>query len=512
MVATGQQLRLLRDAILGAVTDQADLERIVQDNLNVRLKDHVEDGPLEKVVADWLNWLIARGRLLEFTSALRQERAANVKLILDLDTFDQNLASSQSDEARKERIRVARERFSLLRCKRVGLRLLTVIEGETVPAKDVLRCYYAAVPAEWLLQPPSDSEEAIIFVAYSITLSQEHAKRTQPLKRFAQVLSAYFDEKRRPSGKAKVVAWWRETAAELNLGDGDLTSREDSKGQFSVLIEIIRANDSPVHQPLLQTRAWLYTHRGDDSAEPMYVPLDADKLNDVQTPETISVYLTELRRRLAKRGVPAERTIFEFFLPQELLAFAIDQWSVQVGAAKSRIGHESQVVIRLLDRPFETRDKVKIQTRWNRLHKSKKLSLSTRYNGRGDADTALECSVEGNIDDLYRDYDVAPKLLCLLITEPLVIREDFQKIACLWAAIAAGVPFIIWPRSAAAAEALKSQARKWLRKPPLEAPRNIHDFRRNCPAGDPSHLGRNVTLFFENAEYWVPDDEPLTEI
>jgi hypothetical protein len=91
-----------------------------------------------------------------------------------------------------------------------------------------------------------------------------------------------------------------------------------------------------------------------------------------------------------------------------------------------------------------------------------------------------------------------------MLGEPVAEPESLGQFKCLGAATAAGVPVILWARRDKAAATLPKWASESFLKPPLELPRLVHQLRQGCTADDCEHLGWHLTLFFEDADYWLP--------
>src|SRR5262245_54712641 len=84
MKLSGKELRELRTAVLEAVVSEAELERLVSDGLEIRLKDKVEPGNLEDVVFRFLQWLEAENRTGEFITVLIRARPRLTELLTAL--------------------------------------------------------------------------------------------------------------------------------------------------------------------------------------------------------------------------------------------------------------------------------------------------------------------------------------------------------------------------------------------------------------------------------------------
>jgi phosphatidylserine/phosphatidylglycerophosphate/cardiolipin synthase-like enzyme len=87
MKLSGKRLGELRAAVLDAITDEADLARLVRDGLDIRLEEVVKPGNLTDVVDQLLKFLETRGELARFIDVMAHERphlAESLKAFRDL--------------------------------------------------------------------------------------------------------------------------------------------------------------------------------------------------------------------------------------------------------------------------------------------------------------------------------------------------------------------------------------------------------------------------------------------
>ena len=343
--------------------------------------------------------------------------------------------------------------------------------------------------------PPGANAEGPLYSACWLACAEEAARESGPFLRFARALHPRLGE----VGRQRLDAWWTQSAARLGLV-GTLSA--DSPGSaavggecYSVLVELKETTDSTPQDPRWMRRAWLHRH-GTARSD----PLDEDLPGEPETQETIPNYLISLLNELGRRRIPQDRAVFEFFVSRPSLACAIDQWKVPVEPEiPSEIGYELPVIIRDLDRKPATLSRV--QLRWSRLKAAQALEGGAIRESRRAADPL----------ETYQEFDRQKGLLCLVLSEPVAARKDLDEFKSLIAASLAGLPVIIWARSDKAAAALRKEAVEWFKQPPRDLPCLVHQLRQNSGPGDPEHLGHHLTLFFENADHWLPPEDRLVE-
>jgi hypothetical protein len=223
---------------------------------------------------------------------------------------------------------------------------------------------------------------------------------------------------------------------------------------------------------------------------------------------SISTYLYSLRERVAGVAEKLEDVIFEFFVPFESMFHPIDQWCLPVDVAAeltTEIGFENAVVIRDLGRNNQRYDKLK--QRW-RDSKSKMLLDEQNGNGWRFSAAVIELSAGGVLNDLYKNIDANNELVCLILNEPVADSRQAATFPCIRAALCAGLPLIIWARTADAADELRQRAFEWLNYSPQELPKSIRELRRSRKAL--KHLPKNLTVMLENGDYAKCGQQPFS--
>ena len=344
--------------------------------------------------------------------------------------------------------------------------------------------------------PPGANAESPLYAACWLACAEEAARDRGPFLCFARALHPRLSE----VGRQRLDAWWKQSAARLGLDGtlaGDSPGRDAVGGEcYSVLVELRETTDSTPQNPRWMRRAWIHRH-GTARSD----PLDRESPGRTETQETIPNYLVSLLNELGRRRIPQDRAVFEFFVSRPSLACAIDQWKVPVEPEiPSEIGYELPVIIRDLDRKPATLALVEL--RWSRLKAAQALDGGAIRESRRATDPL----------ETYQEFDREKGLLCLVLSEPVAARKDVDEFKSLIiAASRAGLPVIIWARCDKAVAALRKEAVEWFKQPPRDLPCLVHNLRHDCKSGDPEHLSHHLTLFFENADHWLPPEDRLME-
>lgn len=385
--------------------------------------------------------------------------------------------------------------------EREGLRLLTELNQLSLDDASVVRCYHGALtPQSFRQMAPPGAGESLVHVAYSIVAAQDAASSDppspgddRPLLRFLQRLAGLPGAG--PQAETRVAQLWPQLAAALAL-PGQFQVERGADEEYSVIVELRDGSEWTAGRPIWTRRAWLYHHRAGK-----YERLDDHLEGRTETPASMPEYLNALRKRLGDWRVGPGGILFEIFLSRRSLNQAIDQWPLLLDEEiPSEFGFENPVALRAVDRRPDLRDK--LARRWARLHAAESL----------DRDQAVALGSRGGLPrEHYQAFERKPELQCLVLETPLGMDGNPEEFPCLHAAITAGLPVILWVRAEAALGSLPAQLGHWTATPPRTLPRLVYELRRACPVEDPDHLGRHLTLFFENGDHWLPDDHQATE-
>ncbi len=373
-----------------------------------------------------------------------------------------------------------------------GFRLFELFEFLDVKEGLLAAAYRESKPDTWLSALPPEAAESRMSISLSICRAQAAAQNKPVLLAFARAVSRSLDE----GGMNRLKDWW--TLAKQRHGlQGDLTQiANDANYQerYSVIVELREIGTGETQNRRWTRQAWLYRHHTEK-----FDPLDAD--TTPATLETIPVYLSDIRNQLAQQHVPLARVTFEFFVSRPSLNCCADQWQIPIDpylGIENALGGEHAVVIRDLDRRPATQDLVR--ARWQRLLAKQSLA------GADAVDAVIMHGGGGTPNAVYQQFRASSELLCLVVDGPFLEPPDFKKYACVGAALAAGVPLMLWAREPGAAEALKTRAAEILAGPPVSLPDAVQKVRQDLE----QELGRHVTLFFEFGDHWLPRNEPLT--
>src|SRR5215213_3567862 len=76
----GKQLEVLRDALVSAFRDYDELKMILRFELDEKLQNYVDRGPMNRVVTELLEWAESKGKLDELIAGARAQNPGNPEL------------------------------------------------------------------------------------------------------------------------------------------------------------------------------------------------------------------------------------------------------------------------------------------------------------------------------------------------------------------------------------------------------------------------------------------------
>lgn len=383
---------------------------------------------------------------------------------------------------------VRKPRSLLSEHERAGISLLSLLRG--LATQVVAECYHLTRPVH---ARAYDGPLTRMVIAYLVLTAEEAAPARQPLLKFLEALA----DRSGPPIRQRLSAWWVQMRSRLGLRgelrDLGVLCPPSQPQTYAVLVELRDTNHSTPALPCWHCRTWLYS-----DAACRLDPLEGQ--TRTETLATITTYLTRLREQLARRRLSLEQMRFEFFVSPRHFCRSFDQLPVLLEGIEVELGYQNPVVIRAL-RGAESC--LNLEKRWARLRAKQSLLLDVEV---------LPTSTGGDPRVLYRQFEAVPDLQGLLLTVPFRGHDDLSQLACIPAALAAGIPILLWGRHETAPAQLTNTVKHWLAQPPCQLPQLVYALRKSCPEGSAEHLGRHVTLFFENANYWLPADDPLSEV
>jgi hypothetical protein len=205
---------------------------------------------------------------------------------------------------------------------------------------------------------------------------------------------------------------------------------------------------------------------------------------------------------LAQEGVEEIGDVtIEFVLPQELLGHAVDQWPVLLAGMNHEIGTVYPVVVRSLERIRNPMFRARWQRRWRQLRE---------YGGAANADLVQWLH--------WGDADHGRALAQLLAPgeeSPVCLIVSFSAAAgspptAITAGLVAGVPVMLWCRDGRFAARFEADIpRQMYARPLTDLPALVLRLRQEASRhGDPEHLGRHLSLLWDDPER-IPPDNPL---
>lgn len=356
-----------------------------------------------------------------------------------------------------------------------GVQLFIELNQGVSSPEEIVDCYHKALDS--LTHRPSSpprSKETVCYVAYAVAAAQDAAasgpadlRGKGPLARFQGLLAA---PRRSPPAEAE---------------------------RF-VFVELQESMDATISKPQWNCKAWLYEQRGDDkSCERLEG--ERDKYEEATLdPGAMPAYLEHLRRLLAKRRIGPDGVPFEFFMSRTRLPHAIDQWPVRyMGLGELTFGSVNPVVLRIVDRVEEIyKDELRqnLEQCWQRFSTARTLrdACVVPHPRGGDFVHIFGMLTQPRAGGVRLQTHVPPD------------DHPEREFPCIKVAFAVGLPVVLWARQEAAASALETQLDAWANCEPQSLPQLVHELRQ--AAKHDLHLGRHVSLVYENAEHRLPEN------
>lgn len=361
-------------------------------------------------------------------------------------------------------------------CERVAHSLEKILKQSGIELGLIGRAYNQAKQKEW--ESYANFPASTLKFAFSICSAQSATVECDgPLYRFlAELIS---NERLSTEAREALRDWWESNSPGLSLR-GTLPQIKRAPEKVSALIQLVRStadnigSRSEAKWRLTATRYW----HGTKTHEPLG--------SVVVTTEKLKVSLSAIWNDVGDVDMEISPVIMEVFLPRDSLWLAIDDWPVEVDGIPSLLGKENPVVLRVVDRSSKSRQST--IRRWPSFVGSSARSFD-------EIVTSDEADDEGRLRDQFEENEL---LVCLMVPGLLGSAEHQAKLKCLNAAIAAGLPVVVWARDESGVDSLKATLVDVLKSRPLDLPSKIHELRKQSI---------NVGLLFENAEYWPQSSE-----
>ncbi|WP_144972132.1 VMAP-C domain-containing protein [Bremerella volcania] len=342
------------------------------------------------------------------------------------------------------------------------------------------------------------ARRTIPVVCYEIVRAQALATRSTPLTTFCRLIRKDLETPQ----QQQLEQWWNETVQRLNWTlefPRDEQNIQACKRRFFILVELKESERSTPAQIVWMPRSWLYDRELDD-----YEELGADHPDTHWEDCNFPNYLRMVRDSASKLGVPLRDLTFEFFVSLESFQRPVDQFEIPFNRfVNSKIGVENPVVIRSLECNADSIERVR--DRWDQLVANNNAGQSLVKDGQFTA-AVVHLVEEKSIGELFNQYESDQHLACMVFDRPLPSQLNEHEMAGIFAAVAAGVPIIIGARSGDVTAELRQKVLLWLQQSLFDLPEQVRQLRVEGKS-DIAHLGQNLTLFFENGEYFLPERE-----
>jgi hypothetical protein len=393
-------------------------------------------------------------------------------------------------------------------------RLESLLEGVILARHELARAYRNSAPAGWEPLPP-DRNDAVLLTECIRSLARAPRQRGDgliPLVRFVRLISDLVEGELADG----LRGWIDDTLNHLAL-DADDKARvmethaaqvdePERELSYHLLIQVAPRLCEP---GLYSVKAWLFGTEGPACLRPGEEKVTRDDL-----PSCLAELLAELPRFHAA----TDRTWVELLLPRELLCAEVDQWRVGLDLIEGiPIGVEHRLVVRSLERASRSRAVQALQDRWRAVRRRVEAGcrlvddVLEEEGGRGLALWIDREDCGGS--PLYAALKDAKGLVAAVLGCPP--RPDLCDSSrdVLNTLFQAGVPVIIWsrrPPSGGAAGVRDALTGLLDTEPFRKLPDRIWNLRKRaaCSSDDDLHLGRHLTLLWDDPSRPSPDFEP----
>jgi hypothetical protein len=232
---------------------------------------------------------------------------------------------------------------------------------------------------------------------------------------------------------------------------------------------------------------------------------------DSLTREDLAACLEGLREELLIRGVGPDNAWVELLLPRDLLCENVDQWTVALEFIDAvPIGVEHRLVVRSLERASRPKAALALQSWWRSVRG--KLNLPWELADAPSGAEALALWIES--DDcggaaLYSTLRDTPRLIGAVLGRPPKTEPPDPRRDVLNTLFAAGVPVALWARRGEPPMVRAALADVLTSGPPANLPDRVWALRKQAlRSPDATHMGRHITLLWDDPTRPSPDFEP----
>jgi vWA-MoxR associated protein C-terminal domain/Domain of unknown function (DUF4062)/vWA-MoxR associated protein middle region 0 len=384
-----------------------------------------------------------------------------------------------------------------------------LLDGLMVPRNELTRLYHESAPIGW--GPPPEDRNPIALLSgcvQSLARAPRQGSDGQfPLLRFVRSLGEL-----RGGEEAVALRGWLDAArAQLGLDAAEsaptpadmLETALESKSSALTCYLLVQVSPRLCELNRYSVRAWLL-----GTGEPACICAGEDGV----TADALPACLDELREELLRRQIEPEQAWIELLLPRELLCADVDQWRVELDFIESiPIGAEHRLVVRSLERASRPRAVQALQSRARSLRQrlrggcrlvdepASREGEAVWIEGNDCGGAALYTALKDARDVVGAVLGQAPR------PEP---RDPARDV--LNTVFAAGLPVVLWVRREATDERPgpdRAELARLLGQVPLSLlPDRVWELRRQAVRSpDPDHLGRHLTLLWEDPARRSPD-------
>jgi hypothetical protein len=473
MGLTGEQRRNLREALISAFPKQADLELMVEDEIDQPFNFITQERPnYELVVRDLVKWAEADGKLIDLVIWASRKNPGNhnlrsfiensltVLLTLESDHLETNCLASLTTTLQKI------QDIELISscCRQVW----TEIHIHRPKALKDLENFDLSLSVKWLvilrvwLKEYRQGSDGTPCILDFVDCLRQHPDCPSSQKPVLTSLVARLQTELGYTPPTPSTTCNPDHAQTIRSVQGyflitvqfPITEEEGSDRIFIKGFLAIKTNgqDSPSKLIPLQDLTVQNSASSISGGEQGGISSTLQQLEQQfsqwvnQAEERLTAECGELQKVYSLPTLPTYKLIIEFFLPYEYLAEAVDLWQVSRPVLRRRemvaVGRKHRVVVRSSDRLQDSELLNRLNHTWEWieifLHNSPTQELLEEK--LGNLDNLNDCERDALIQRFKQCLGL--KLLC-----PLCVPEaQFQRETVFLAVLEAGVPIALWSR------------------------------------------------------------------
>ncbi|MFB2837793.1 effector-associated domain EAD1-containing protein [Floridanema evergladense] len=457
MGLNGEKRKNLREALIKAYPKEADIQLMLEDQLDWSLSNIKEAETYGLKVQNIIRWAEAQGKLRELIIGASQSNPGNQYLrdcvgclLIDcFDDIDDNLLATESLISLIKILKeIQNQEFTLIK-KCCEIVVPEISDHRSQMLKDIQN---------------NELDPSVKLLILLNLLLKEYKKKSQGMPYIIEFVMALQRTKElQATTHQALFRWLKQVHPEYPVSSNNADNQNIKKLQGHLLI-FVRVPITSSTEFLVQTFLCIKTIGNDDSVvETKFIDLPINNeqgsqrgifCNLSQIEENLLKWEEEIRKKLddhaEKMGCWYDLTI-EFFLPYDYLATPVEQWKVNKAPIQRKrrdpVGKKHQVVVRSVDRLDDSELFNQLLKTWQ--HAAQILEKNPTPEMIQAKIEQLDCPVGCDWDALTRslkiNQQIALKLTCAMPN--CTTSNGSTNLERLFESILeGGTPIVLWSR------------------------------------------------------------------